>query len=394
MCLPLPQSPIQTSPTPWRVLFFKGLLGLGLTVTLSTPLAAQTVNPSNLGKGDWIFQMPQTETRLGVSTTQAVINYEVSMGMKWITVKCGDGTNIDNQFTATLVNQAHAANLKIFGFAYAYGYNSNQVTGEIAVATNALSLGADGFIIDAEIEYETNKNNNALATQYCQGIRAAYPNTFLAHAPVPYISDHAAFPYIVFGTYCDAVMPQCYWIEFQITPASMVSALDNQWSAWQKGLTGTNRNAIKPIIPMAQSYSDGTDASQTDTGALLAAFVNALKADANPATAGGYKGVGFWNCQERNADMDSGVSAATIGTNSPAITSPPQFQAISRLRNGGMQILFKGQAGSAYAIDASSNFVDWQQLLAFTNTTGSYQFTNTSSTNIGRGYYRARLLTN
>lgn len=378
----------------WSVLFFKCLIGLGLAFTSLPLLAAQSVNPSNLGKGDWIWKMPETEVRLGVTNTQAVINYEVSMGMQWIAVKCGDGTNIWSQFTSTLVNQAHAANLKIFGFAYAYGFNSNQVVGETSVATHALSLGADGLIIDAELEYETNKNNNALAAQYCQGIRAAYPNTFLAHSPYPYITSHAAFPYIVFGTYCDAVMPQCFWMDFSITPDSMVSGMDSQWNAWQNGLTGTNRNAIKPIIPMAQTYSEGTNASQMDTGAQILAFVNALKAVTNPASIGGYNGVGFWDSHERNADMDSGVSAATIGTNAPAITAPPQFQGISRLSNGTVRILFNGQAGSAYAIDASSNLVNWQQFITFTNTSGTYQFNDTSSTNQGRGYYRARLLTN
>ena len=129
--------------------------------------------------------------------------------MQWITVKCGDGGSAWTQFTSDLVNRAHNSGLKIFGWAYAYG---NDVQGEINVAVNALNLGADGFIIDAEIEYETNANNTVSATQYCQGIRAAYPNRFLAHAPFPIISSHSRFPYVTFGKYCDAVMPQaCFW---------------------------------------------------------------------------------------------------------------------------------------------------------------------------------------
>ena len=118
------------------------------------------VDPANLGKGDWIWEMPQTETHLGVSSVQGVINYEQGMGMQWITVKCGDGASIWSQFNADLVTRAHTAGLKIFGWGYAYG---NNVAGEISVATNALGLGADGFIIDAEIEYETNASRFASA---------------------------------------------------------------------------------------------------------------------------------------------------------------------------------------------------------------------------------------
>ena len=100
-------------------LLLLGFLGRGLVPATAQTVLANGVVASNLGKGDWIWEMPQTESRLGVSTSQAVINYEVSMGMKWITVKCGDGTSVWSQFSSTLVQQAHAAGLKIFGWGYA-----------------------------------------------------------------------------------------------------------------------------------------------------------------------------------------------------------------------------------------------------------------------------------
>jgi len=56
------------------------LPALILLSALSPRLEAQTlahgVNLSNLGKGDWIRQMGAVESRLGATTTQAVINYE------------------------------------------------------------------------------------------------------------------------------------------------------------------------------------------------------------------------------------------------------------------------------------------------------------------------------
>ena len=119
-----------------------------ITPKFAPALLDAGVNPTNLGKGDWIWQMPSCISALGVADVQGVIDYEKNRGMQWITVKCGDSGNIWSQFNTDLITRAHNAGLKIFGWAYVYG---NNVQGEINVALNALNLGADGFIIDARI---------------------------------------------------------------------------------------------------------------------------------------------------------------------------------------------------------------------------------------------------
>ena len=297
-------------------------------------LLDNNVDPANLGKGDWIWQMPATETRLGVSTVQDVINYEKSLGMQWITVKCGDGHSIWSQFTTDLVTRAHNSGLKVFGWAYTYGNNSYHyvttgtanVGGEITVALNALALGADGLIIDAEIEYETNATRRADATLYASTIKSNYPTRFLAHAPFPYINSHSGFPYLEFGTNCDAVMPQDYWDAIGISPQTMVVNMNSQWHTWQNSLTGFNTNAIKPIVPLGQSYAPVT-------GAEITAFLLALQTNSPKATPAGYNGYSFWDAQDRNADMDAAILAATVGTNSqaPYISTP----ALDRMLDAG-----------------------------------------------------------
>src|ERR1700710_2869934 len=74
------------------------------------------VESTNLGKGDWIWQMPTTISHLGLAAgnVQGVIDYEKSLGMQWITVKCGNGDDIWTQFDSDLIARAHAAGLKIF----------------------------------------------------------------------------------------------------------------------------------------------------------------------------------------------------------------------------------------------------------------------------------------
>lgn len=286
------------------------------------------VDPANLGKGDWLWQIPSCLNALGVGSVQGLIDYEKNRGMKWITVKCGDGGNIWSQFNADLVTRAHAAGLKIFGWAYAYG---NNVPGEINVALNALSLGADGFIIDAETEYENLANNSTAAAQYCQGIRAAYPNRFLAHAPFPVISAHSRYPYVTFGRYCDAVMPQAYWADIGGTNymAAMVTRLNTEWRNWQNSLTGSNTNAIKPIIPIGQGYHS---VNGNVTGAAISAFVTALKSNTPSAQAGGYQGVSFWSCQHHSTDMWNAIGAISIGTTNepPLLGSAPLNRSVDQ----------------------------------------------------------------
>jgi hypothetical protein len=293
---------------------------------------------NGFGKGDWIWVTGSTESAIGVTTVQGVIDYEKKEGMHWIAVKAGDGNSADwassNSF-AEFVTLGHAAGLRVYAWVYAYGGGyvpawGSTVTGEIAVANNALGLGADGLIIDAEQEYENLGSSAATnaATQYCQGIRASYPTTFLAYSSFPIISLHTAFPYLAFGKYCNATMPQDYWadlatylnsIGLAATPANMVAQMDTEWTSAQNAWAASGHaDSVKPIYPVAQGNS-------SVTGSDVVAFVNSLESDPTPATAGGYQGVSFWSAQSHTADIWSGIGAVTIGstTTSPVLKVSP-----------------------------------------------------------------------
>ncbi|MBI3853998.1 MAG: fibronectin type III domain-containing protein [Verrucomicrobia bacterium] len=287
------------------------------------------IDPANLGKGDWIYFLSQATNQLGghvpgVRDVPSLMAFEKSQGMHFIVVKAGTGaadfpSPTNPQFTAHLVNEAHAAGLRIFGYTRSDGAD---VAGEIVLATRIYNLGADGFVIDAEAEWESANlpDNLNKALQLGAGIKTNFPTRFLAHAPFPIIGNHTTFPYKEFGFHCDAVMPQAYWKSIGVSPAYMVRWMDIEWRNWQNSLTGQWTNAIKPLAPVGQGWSPS--AREITTGAEITAFVNALKNDTNPPTAGGYKGASYWRADLHNADMWTAIATNSIGdpnTNPPVI---------------------------------------------------------------------------
>src|ERR1017187_642397 len=84
------------------------------------------IDPSNLGKGEWIYQMNQAVAQCNgnapsVTDVPSLMIYLKNEGVRYIIVKAGTGADkfsvpgFNPQFTNTLVNAAHAAGLWIFG---------------------------------------------------------------------------------------------------------------------------------------------------------------------------------------------------------------------------------------------------------------------------------------
>ncbi len=304
------------------------------------PIRDGGINPANLGKGDWIYFLNSATNKLGGSVPSVVnlptlMSYYKSVGMQYVIVKAGTGsTNFlggtgSPQFNSNLVHHAHAAGLLIFAYTYSY---DDDVPGEINMASRCFALGADGWIIDGEDGWEsagTGTNGPSRALQYGQGLRALFPNKFIAHAPYPIISIHSSFPYKEFGSFCDAVMPQAYWTEiYDDSPtavATMFNVMDAEYRNWQNSLTGVWTNAIKPIIPIAQAWSSN---SGTTTGAEIDEFFDRLRTNSNPASVTGYQGVNFWRADLKSAEMWNAIRTNTLGDvpGPISLTAPPASQ--------------------------------------------------------------------
>jgi uncharacterized repeat protein (TIGR02543 family) len=302
------------------------------------------IDPWNLGKGDWIYSMTDATNKLGnhvssVTNENSLMLFYKSQGIRYFIVKAATSDQLFNgcysfpQFTANLVNIAHANGLLIFGYNRSYGSN---IVGEISVADYVFGQGADGFVFDAEAEWESasswiGNNGPGLAWQLCSNVRSNWPTRFLAHAPFPIIYLHSSFPYKEFGYWCDAVMPQIY--HFSATKGSQSAAInwsDINWRTWQTSLStlpATNinglavywTNSIKPLAPINDVYGpagsspcEGTTSPYPDTHVLE--FIDYLAADPMPQTRGGYQGVNFWRADLHGPTQWAYVKASTSGS--------------------------------------------------------------------------------
>jgi hypothetical protein len=265
------------------------------------------------GKGMWIWYIWE------LGSVSSIISELQSAGVSWVTIKCGDSNSYYPDHGSMLswlttngysgfgevVTEFHNAGIKVFGWQYVYSYARWTGTGystEAAVSNEILDIpGIDGFIIDAEAEYE-GTDKGPIAESYMLAIRSQHPSSFIAYAPFPIIDYHTWFPYLEFGKYCDAVMPQAYWQDIGVTPTEMVDWMNEQWDKWHAiWQSGGHGDSVKPLIPIGQGNTPGSEVTEF-CGAVLSR----------------YGGVSLW----RYGIMTSGAwtAYAACGGNLPDLT--------------------------------------------------------------------------
>jgi hypothetical protein len=230
------------------------------------------------GKGLWIWYINNC---FGGNLDRIIAKCK-EVGLTHLLIKCGDGLNTWDQFTPALIKKFHDNNIKVYSWTYVRGDNPLR---EAAIAMWALDMGADGHVFDAEGEYQGKPESAKLMLK---AIRQRLPNAFLAYAPFPIIDYHQTYPYLEFGKYCDAVMPQMYHGDFKQTPQETINWTFEQWSRWEDTWRKNGHaDSIKPIIPAGQAYDNPT-VKYKSSGADVAAFIQGCK---------GYKSVNFWSFQ-------------------------------------------------------------------------------------------------
>ena len=304
------------------------------------------IDPSNLGKGDWIYSIQDATNKLGghitsVTNENSLMLFYKSQGIRYVIVKTGTGASLYNacygfpQLTTSFINTAHTNGIWVFGYNRSFATN---VAGEVAIADFVFNQGADGFVWDAEAEWESTvpgvgANGPSLAWQQCSTVRSNWPNKFLAHAPFPIIYFHSSFPYKEFGYWCDAVMPQIYHLSsagLKSSPSATINWSDVNWATWQSslyslpatninGLTVYWTNSIKPILPLQDVYATTgggfcNSASTAVPDEDVTEFIDYSAADPNAQTSGGYKGINFWRADLHGAVQWANIKAGKSGT--------------------------------------------------------------------------------
>lgn len=321
-----------------------------LTAALAFATAARAeirdggIDPSNLGKGEWIFYMSDATNRLGgnvstVTNETSLMRFYKSQGIRYLIIKAATSDKLFNgsysfpQFTARLVDIAHAEGILMFGYNRSWGSN---IVAEIGISDYVFEQGADGFVWDAEAEWESGNSwigneGPAKAWELCSTVRSNWPTKFLAHAPFPIISLHSSFPYKEFGYWCDAVMPQIYHFSsanIKRSTSAGINWTDANWASWQNslyalpstninGMTVYWTNSIKPLAPVHDVYGPLAPTSPRPATPLpnkdVTEFMDYLSADPHSVTASGYKGVNFFRTDLHGTVQWANIKAGTSG---------------------------------------------------------------------------------
>lgn len=202
------------------------------------------------GLGMWIAFGDLAVKRFGGKDTphMDVCKLIASMGVKWVAPRLGDSRWNDGYF--------HKANFGLFcAAAHTYGIDvypwvyarpTMDVTRYVSDAVACMGAPdaplADGFIVNAEVEY---KSKHFDAEKLAKALKAALPDKYVAHAPIAWMKYHPDFPYAEFGQYLDAVHPQLYWTE--LVRGSYQEMEQKLLPEWEK--------LVDLGSPLAKSYS-------------------------------------------------------------------------------------------------------------------------------------------
>lgn len=200
------------------------------------------------GKGFYLWQIRRSEA----GSASAIANVAAQAGLSHVLIKIADGTNpynLDSFTGADLVPPVAKAlrerGISPWGWHYVYGYEPE---GEAQIAVNRMqTLGLDGYVIDAETQYEQ-AGRDAAARLFMSQLRAGLPNTPVALSSYRFPTIHPNLPWQAFLEKCDYNMPQVYWVEAHNAGDQLIRCVREFQSV----------NPVRPIIPTGSAYLQGT----------------------------------------------------------------------------------------------------------------------------------------
>jgi len=199
------------------------------------------------GKGYYIWKVNYCEN--GDPDRIAALAREANLSH--VIVKVADGAfpyNIDldsgYDYARPAIRKLQAQNIQVWGWQYIYGDYPDQEA-EIAVA-RALELGLDGFVINAEKQYQSPSKAPA-ASRYMNILRSNLGSMPLALSSYRYPSYHASFPWVNFLERVDFNMPQVYWMQSHNNAGEQLQRSVNEFK---------NIHPFRPIIPTGPTFKE------------------------------------------------------------------------------------------------------------------------------------------
>jgi len=200
------------------------------------------------GKGYYIWIVKQCEN--GDPNAIAALAREANLSH--VLIKIADGAfpyNIDLNngfdYARPAIKKLQAQNIQVWGWHYVYGNYPDQEA-EIAV-TRALELGVDGFVVDAELEYQ-DRSKAPAASRYMNILRSNLGSMPVALSSYRYPAYHIDLPWTNFLDRCDYNMPQVYWEQSHNKAGEQLQRCVNEFK---------NIRPYRPIIPTGPTYKQG-----------------------------------------------------------------------------------------------------------------------------------------
>ncbi len=200
------------------------------------------------GKGLFIWQLWKCDG----GDPEVIAAKAKAAGLSHVLIKIADGDywsyNIDPKtkydYIPPVLQALKEEGIEVWGWQYVRGRNP---IGEAQLAIQRTkALGMDGFVIDAEGEYQS-KSKKTAATRYMNELRAALPDLPIALSTYRFPKLHRTLPFAEFLAGCDYAMPQVYY-EQRHNPETQLEICVEQYMAL---------NPARPIIPTAPIYGRG-----------------------------------------------------------------------------------------------------------------------------------------
>lgn len=196
------------------------------------------------GKGFFIWKISRCEK----GDPQAIARLAQESQYTHLVIKIADtvfSSNVNDtiDLVPPLVESLHRLNIQAWGWHYVKGdYPIAEANKAIERVTK---LGLDGYVIDAEKEYQKT-NKASAATQFMDRLRDGLPDIPVALCSYRYPSYHPQLPWREFLEKCDINMPQVYWLHAHNAGEQLTRSV-NEFRAMVP---------FRPIIPVGAAYKE------------------------------------------------------------------------------------------------------------------------------------------